>query len=185
MGAGVFDAVAGLVRKLAKIDLMGMRGLGQHTNIRPGTEHPRLCRRDDHRRHLWVLETQTLDGIIKLNIDTEIIGIELQLIARHQRRVFLDVHSQRGDPPLDAQFPVLVALWMRGEIDVEFPLGHQVISWRARRQYPILDLSQNTCKTVADSHRTVNARQGQGYPMRHACKGTAMTQVFPWPSDSA
>src|SRR5262245_58843080 len=144
MDAGVFDAVAGLVRKLAKIDLMGVRGLGQHANIRPSTEHPWLRRRDDHRRHLWMLETQTLDGIIKLNIDTEIIGIELQLIARHQRRILLDVHSQRGDPPLDAQFPVLVALWMRSEIDVEFPLGHQVISWRARYRHPVPDLSQNT-----------------------------------------
>src|SRR5919109_5289249 len=146
MGAGVFDAVAGLVRKLAKIDLMGVRGLGQHANIRPGTEHPRLRRRDDHHRHLWMLETQTLHGIIEFNIDTEIIGIELQLIARYQRCVFLDVHSQRGDPPLEAQFPVLVALWMRGEIDVEFPLGHQVTSWRARRQHLILELSQNTRK---------------------------------------
>src|SRR2546428_11596306 len=146
MGAGVFDAIAGLVRKLAKIDLMGVRRLGQHTNIRPSTEHPRLRRRDNHRRHLWVLETQTLHGIIELDIDTKIIGIELQLIARHQRRVFLDVHSQRGDPPLDAQFPVLVALWMRSEIDVEFPLGHQVTSWRARRRHPVPGLSQNIHK---------------------------------------
>src|SRR5215467_3263115 len=138
MGTGVFNAVAGLVRKFTKIDFMSVRGLGQHTNIRPGTEHPRLRRRDDHRRHLCVLETQTLDGIIEFDTDTEIIGIELQLVARHQRRVFLDVHSQRGDPPLDVQFPVLVALWMRGEIDVEFPLGHQVTSWRARRQHPSL-----------------------------------------------
>src|SRR5262245_9897087 len=111
---------------------MDVRSLSQHAHIRPGTEHPRLRRRDDHRRHLWVLETQTLHGIVEFNIDTEIIGIELQLIARHQWRVFLDVHSQRGDPPLDAQFPVLVALWMRGEIDVEFLLGHQVTSWRMR-----------------------------------------------------
>ena len=80
-----------------------------------------------------MLETQTLHGIIELNIDTEIIGIELQLIARHQRRVFLDVHSQRGGPPLEAQLPVLIALWMRGAIDVAFPHGHQVISWRTRR----------------------------------------------------
>ena len=101
MGTGVFDAIAGLVGKLAKIDLVGMRGLGQHTNIGPSAEHPRLRRREHHRRHLGMLETQTLNGIIELNIDPEIIGIELQLIARHQRGVFLDVHSQRRNPPLN------------------------------------------------------------------------------------
>src|SRR5262245_8969591 len=123
---------------------MGVRSLVQHANICPSTEHPWLRRRDKHRRYPWVLETSPLHGIIELNIDTESIGIELQLIPRHQRRVFLDVHSQRGDPPLDAQLPVLVASWMRGEIDVGFPLGHQATSWRARHRHPVPDLSQNT-----------------------------------------
>ena len=40
-----------------------------------------------------------LDGIGKFDIDTEVVGIELEFVAFGERLVLLDVHGQGGDRP--------------------------------------------------------------------------------------
>src|SRR3546814_20582437 len=55
-----------------------------------------------------MLEAQALHDIMQLDIDAEIVGIQLQLIARPQAAVFADVHRQRGGGAVDAEVPMLV-----------------------------------------------------------------------------
>ena len=64
-----------------------------------------------------MLEAQPLQRVGELDIDAEIVGVELELIALEQRRVLVDVHQQRGDVAVDRKLPVAIARRIGGEID--------------------------------------------------------------------
>ena len=74
-----------------------------------------------------MLETQPLHGVRELDVDAEIVGIELELIALEQPAVLVDIHGQGRDIAIDGELPVPVALWIGLEIDV----------CGATRQHPI------------------------------------------------
>ena len=56
-----------------------------------------------------MLEAQPLHGVGQLDVDAEIVGIQLELIALEQAGILVDVHGQRRDIALDRQLPVPVA----------------------------------------------------------------------------
>ncbi len=99
--ARILDAVAGLVGELAEVDLVRMGGAGQHADIGAGAEHPRLARAQQDHPHSGMLEAQPLDGVGQLDVDAEIVGVELELVAFEQRALLVDVHSQRRDVAVD------------------------------------------------------------------------------------
>ena len=101
--AGVLDGVAGLVGELAEVDLVGMGRARQHADVGAGAEHPRLAGAQQDDAHLRMLEAQPLQRVGQLDIDAEIVGVELELIAFEQRRVLVDVHQQRRDVAVDRQ----------------------------------------------------------------------------------
>ena len=68
-----------------------------------------LARAQQHDLHLGMLEAQPLQRVGELDIDAEVVGIELQLVAFEQAAVLVDVHGQGGDVAVDRQFPVPVA----------------------------------------------------------------------------
>ena len=84
--ARVLDAVAGFVGELAEVDLVGVGRAGQHADIGAGAEHARLARAQQHDLHLRMLEAQPLDRVGELDVDAEVVGIELELVALEQRR---------------------------------------------------------------------------------------------------
>ena len=92
--ARVLDAVAGLVGELAEVDLVGVGRARQHADIGAGAEHARLARAQQDDLHLRMLEAQPLDRVGKLDIDAEVVGIELELVALEQRALLVDVHEQ-------------------------------------------------------------------------------------------
>ena len=56
-----------------------------------------------------MLEAQPLQRVGELDIDAEIVGIELELVALEQAALLVDVHGERRDVAVDGQFPVPVA----------------------------------------------------------------------------
>ena len=102
--AGVLEAVAGLVGELAEIDLVRVGRAREHADIGAGAEHAVLARADHHDLHLRMLEAQPLHGVGELDVDAEIVGIELELVALEQAAILVDVHGQRRDVAVDASF---------------------------------------------------------------------------------
>ncbi len=100
---------------------------GQHADIGAGAEHLRLGRAQHHDARLRVLEAQPLERVGQLDIDAEIVGIELELVALEQRRLLVDVHDQRRHVAVDRELPVPVIRRRGLEIDARL----------AVRQHPL------------------------------------------------
>ena len=65
-----------------------------------------------------MLEAQPLHRVRQFDVDAEIVGIELELIALEQAGILVDVHGQRRDLAVDVELPVPVARRIGLEIDV-------------------------------------------------------------------
>src|SRR5205823_1277141 len=80
-------------------------------------EHPLLARADDHGADPGMLEADAVQGVVKLDVDPEVVGVELQLVAGPDAALLVDIEGEPGDPPLDGELPVSIALGMRLESD--------------------------------------------------------------------
>ncbi len=118
-----FEGVPGLVGELAEIHLVGVGGPAQHADIGAGAEDIVLAAPHDDGAHLRMLETHPLDDVRQLDIHTEIIGIELELIALEQAAILVDIHEERRHIAVILDTPVAVLVRRRAEID-HF-LGHE------------------------------------------------------------
>ena len=110
-------------KEFTEIDLPRMRGFAEHEDVRARTKYAIASASDDYRAHLRVFETNPLDSVIKLNIDAQIIGIELELVAFAQPAVLIDFHRQRRNRrtlPVDLQRPVPVLVGRRLIVDGEW-----------------------------------------------------------------
>jgi hypothetical protein len=65
-----------------------------------------------------MLEAQPLHRVGEFDVDTQIIGIELELIAFEQSAILVDVHGQRRDVISNVELPMAVARRVGLEIDV-------------------------------------------------------------------
>jgi hypothetical protein len=110
VGGGVLDGAARLVGELAEVDLGAVGGDGQHPDVGAGAEDLVLAPGDDHGAHLGVLEAQPLHGVVELDVDREVVGVELELVLVGQTAPFVDVKCQSGDRWLDGELPVPVAV---------------------------------------------------------------------------
>ncbi len=117
MFRGILKAVAGLVGEFAEVDLVRVGRAGQHPDIGAGTEHAIFARAQDHDLHTGMFEAQPLHGVSEFDIDAEIVGIQLELIAFKQPAILIDVHRQRRDLAVDIKLPMAVARWIGLEID--------------------------------------------------------------------
>jgi hypothetical protein len=116
--ARVFHGVAGLVGELAEVDLVRVGGAREHADVGAGAEHAVLAGLQHHDLHLRVLEAQALDGVVELDVDAEVVGVELELVALEQAAVLVHIHDQTGDLALEDKLPVPVARRVRLEIDM-------------------------------------------------------------------
>src|SRR5262245_57425707 len=89
-----------------------MRGEPQHEDIRARAEDALACAREDDAAHLRMLEADSLKRVVQLDIDSEVIGIELQLVPRAHTTVFVHAHGERGDRAIERKLPVPIAAWM-------------------------------------------------------------------------
>src|SRR6476619_471077 len=56
-----------------------------------------------------MLEADPLHGVVQLDVDTEIVRVELELVAVADSAVLAYVHRERGDRSVDAEAPVAIA----------------------------------------------------------------------------
>ncbi len=66
-----------------------------------------------HAGDLGMLEADALQSVVQLDIDAEVVGVELELVARPQAAVFVDVHGQRGHAAVDGETPVAIVFTLR------------------------------------------------------------------------
>ena len=59
--------------------------------------------------HFRALEPDAVDGVVKLDIDAEVVRVELELIAGTQAGVLIEVGKQRRHRPVEPELPVFVA----------------------------------------------------------------------------
>jgi hypothetical protein len=60
-----------------------------------------------------VLETQALQRVRQLDVDAEVIRIELELVARLNAALLVDIECERGEIAVDRKPPVDVTVRMR------------------------------------------------------------------------
>ena len=121
--ARVLDAVAGLVGELAEVDLVGMGRAREHADIGAGAEHLRLGGAQQHDLRLRMLEAQPLDRVGKLDVDAEVVGVELEVVALVEPALLVDVHGQRRDVAVDGELPMAVLRGIGLEIDPRLAVG--------------------------------------------------------------
>ena len=64
-----------------------------------------------------MLEAQPLHRVVQFDIDAEVVGIELQLVARREPAVFVDVHRESRDRPGEAQPPMPIRGRLGSKVD--------------------------------------------------------------------
>jgi hypothetical protein len=65
-----------------------------------------------------VLESKPLDGVVQLDVDAEVVGIQLQLVSGDQATPLVDVHGQRGDLAVNLEAPMTVRVRRGPKLDV-------------------------------------------------------------------
>jgi hypothetical protein len=83
----------------------------------PEAENAALRAGDDHAAHFRVLEAYPLQRVRELDVDAEVVRIELELVARTDAGVLVDVHRQRRDRTVERELPMRVAVGMSVERD--------------------------------------------------------------------
>src|SRR5476649_1395462 len=64
-----------------------------------------------------MLEAQALDHVGQLDVDAQVVGIELQLVAGPEAAILVHVHGEVGDTAFERELPVLVAAGLGPEVD--------------------------------------------------------------------
>ncbi len=104
-----------------------MRRRAQHVDVGAGAEHALLAAGDHQATHLGMLEAQPLQRIGELDVDAQVVRIELELVARLEAAILVDIEDQRRNRALDVHAPVRIAIGMRVE-------GHHRVNPRASRR---------------------------------------------------
>ena len=149
--AGILQPVAGLVGEFAEIDLVGVGRARQHADVGAGAEHPVLGRAQQHHLDAGMLEAQPLHRVGEFDVDAEIVGIQLELIALEQPAILVDIHGQRRDVAIDIQLPVPVARRIGLKIDVSGAASEDAIftgHWATLRAAILVDyadMHNNAC----------------------------------------
>jgi hypothetical protein len=74
-----------------------------------------------------MLEPQALGGVVQLDVDAEVVGVELEVVAGDDPALFVDVEGEPGDGAVDTQPPVPIA------VRVSVERHHPLILYKCRR----------------------------------------------------
>src|SRR5208337_2560279 len=103
--------------EFAKIYFERMTRQAKHPDVRAGAKYALLARRDDHAFYFGMLEADAIHRVVEFDIDAEVVGIELQLIARRESAVFVHIHQDRRDRPVEVQTPMPITGGLRSKVD--------------------------------------------------------------------
>ena len=115
--AGVLDRQAGLVRELAEVHLQLVGRGAEHADVRAGAEDPVPVGAQHDCADLRVLEAEPLCRVVELEVDSQIVGVLLELVAGPEPRLLVDFQGQEGERRLDLEPPVAVAVGVGAEVD--------------------------------------------------------------------
>ena len=113
----VLDGQTRLVGELAEVHLVVVGAETKHVDVGAGAEDAVALRADHHGAHLGMLEAQALHRVGQFDVDAEIVGIELQLVAGLEAAILVHVHGEIGDARFGAELPVPVAVGRGAEVD--------------------------------------------------------------------
>jgi hypothetical protein len=108
MAAGVFDAIAGFIGELTKVDFPSVGGKPQHEDIGARTKDAVFQTGDDNAFDLWVLEANPLQCVVQFNVYAQVVGVEFEFVSRSNASVFVDIELQGGNFAFVFDRPVLV-----------------------------------------------------------------------------
>jgi len=64
-----------------------------------------------------MLESDAVERVAQLDVNAQIVGVQFQLVAGLDGRVFIDVERERGYGAVKAEAPVLITLGCAVECD--------------------------------------------------------------------
>ena len=73
---------------------------------------------EHHRLDFRVLEAQPLHGVVQLDVDGEVVGVELQLVVVAQSGVGGDRHGERCHRTVELEPPVPIGGRLRAKADL-------------------------------------------------------------------
>ena len=104
--------------------------------LAPAQKMPGLAGPQRHHAHVGMLEAQTLDRIGEFDVDAEVVGILLELVAGRDASRLRDVEDQFGEWRLDFQLPVPISGRLGAEIQrCRCGWVHRLVAARARRRW--------------------------------------------------
>src|SRR5208282_185430 len=109
MRAGILDPIPRFVRELAEVHLPWMTGEAQHVDVCPGAKNSTLGAGNEDTTDLGVFEADALQGIVQLNVDPQIVGVQLQFVAWADSAVFLGIHAKGCDGSIKGKLPMTIA----------------------------------------------------------------------------
>ena len=76
-----------------------------------------------------MLEAEPIHGVVELDIDAQVVGIKLQLVAWREAAAFVHVHRERRDRPGEAQAPMPIRGPLGSKVDhlKILPLGRNAL----------------------------------------------------------
>ena len=86
---------------LQKFTLQACVDVAEHVDVGAGAEHALLAAGEHDAADLGMLEADAVQRVVQLDIDAEIVGIELELVAGHEAAILGDVERQRRHRPVD------------------------------------------------------------------------------------
>ena len=105
----ILEAIAGFVGELAEVDLPGVARDAEHEDLGARAEHPIATAGDDRRPNFRMLEADPVDRVVEFDVDPEVIAVELELVARAQPGVLVEVGQERRHRSVEFELPVPVA----------------------------------------------------------------------------
>ena len=105
----VLDRAPRLVGELAEVHLPPVLGLGEHPDVGARAEHLVQPAGDDDGPDPGVLEPEPLHRVGQLDVDAQVVGVELELVAGPQAACLVNGQHDRRDLTVGLQPQVTVA----------------------------------------------------------------------------
>src|SRR5690348_11428015 len=96
-----------------------------------------------------MLETDTLQGVGKLDVDAEIVGVELKLVALKQAALLIDIERQRRDRAIDRELPMAITGWIGPKLDPRKPVRRFALAVAHIRSYNTALMNSATIRSVS------------------------------------
>ena len=102
---------------LQKLTLWAWLAPASMRMLAPAQNTRGLAERSSTTRTCGMLEAEALEGVGQLDVDAEVVGVELELVAFEQAALLVHVHGERRDVAVDRELPMPIARRLGREID--------------------------------------------------------------------